>query len=327
MNRRRPLVASLFAAVLAATLALPVAAAPPYPVKPVKIVVPYPPGGSADLIGRMLADKLSKSLGQTVIVENKGGATGMIGSEFVARAEPDGYTLLIAIADTHAINPAVIARLAYDPVQDFAPVALLATQPFVLAVGPSTPAKNVAEYVAAAKARPGAITYASNGTGGLQHLAMELFGSAAGIRTLHVPYKGAAPALSDVMGGQVDSLFISLQGAGGNLKSGKLHALAITSSARLATSPDIPTFAESGYPKFQMQQWYGLLAPKGTPTGIVDKLSQEAKAAMNAPDVADKLRANGTEPVGSTPQQFQTFLAGEIAQWAAVAKANNIRAE
>jgi len=185
----------------------------------------------------------------------------------------------------------------------------------------------VTEFVANAKQNPGAITYASNGTGGLQHLAMELFGSAAGIKALHVPYKGAGPALSDVMGGQVDAIFISLQGAGSNLKGGKLRPLAITSPQRLAAAPEIPTFAESGYPQFHMQQWYGLLAPKGTPPAIIDKLNEHVKAAMNAGDVADKLRAAGTEPVGSSPLQFRDFLAGEIAQWAAVAKANNIRAE
>lgn len=298
-----------------------------YPTRVIRIVVPYPPGGSADLIGRMVAEKMSKSIGQPVIVENKGGATGAIGSEFVARADPDGYTLLVAIADTHAINPAVVPKLSYDPLKDFVPISLMATQPFVLAVGPSMQTKNIAEFVAIAKARPGAVTYASNGTGGLQHLAMELFSSAAGITTLHVPYKGAGPALTDVMGGQVNAIFISLQGGGSNLKTEKLRPLAITSANRLAVAPDIATFVESGYPKFQMSQWYGLLAPKGTPADIVDKLNQHVKLALTAPDVADKLKAAGTEPVGSTPEQFLTFLTNEIAQWASVAKANNIRLE
>jgi tripartite-type tricarboxylate transporter receptor subunit TctC len=320
MNRRQCLAA------LVAALALGCAHAAPadYPSKPVKIVVPYPPGGSADLIGRMVADKLSKSLGQPVIVDNKGGASGAIGSEFVAHADPDGYTLLIAIADTHAINPAVNPKLPYDAVKDFAPISLLATQPFVLAVGPKLPVGSVGEFVAKAKQSPGTVSYASNGTGGLQHLAMELFASAAGIKALHVPYKGAAPALSDVIGGQVDAIFISLQGAGGNFKGGKLKPLAITSAQRLASAPEIPTFAESGYPKFQMVQWYGILAPKGTPADLVDRLNQHVKAAINAPDVADKLRSNGTEPVGSSPKEFATFLNGEIAQWGNVARANSI---
>lgn len=312
----------------AIALALPAGAlAADFPTRTIKIVVPYPPGGSADLIGRMVAEKMAKSTGQPVIVENKGGATGAIGSEFVARADPDGYTLLIAIADTHAINPAVVPRLPYDPLKDFVPISLLATQPFVLAAGPAMPAKNIAEFVALAREKPGAITYASNGTGGLQHLAMELFSSAAGIKTLHVPYKGAGPALTDTMGGQVHSIFISLQGGGSNLKTDKLRPLAITSAARLAVAPEIPTFVESGYPGFQMSQWYGILAPRGTPADIIDKLNQHVKAAINASDVSDKLKAAGTEPVGSSPEQFLAFLTREIAQWASVAKANNIRLE
>lgn len=320
----------LFSALLcgaALASAVGAGAADDFPSKPLKIVVPYPPGGSADLIARMVAEKLGHSLHQSVIVDNKGGATGMIGSEYVARAEPDGYTLLLAIADTHAINPAVMSKLSYDPVKDFVPISLLATQPFVLAVGPKLPVKRLGEFVAAARANPGTVTYASNGVGGLQHLAMELFSSAAGIKTLHVPYKGAGPALADVMGGQVDSIFISLQGAGGNFKGGKLRPLAITSASRLAEAPDIPTFAESGYPKFQMYQWYGILAPKGTPPAIIDRLNRAVTAAILAPDVAAKLKASGTEPVGSTSDKFRSFLAGEIAQWGAVAKANNIHVE
>jgi len=312
---------------LAFVLVPAVHAADPYPSRPIKIVVPYPPGGSADLIGRMVADKMSKSIGQPTIVENKGGASGAIGSDFVAHAQPDGYTIAIAIADTHAINPAVNPKLPYDAQKDFVPISLLATQPFVLAVGPSVQARTLAEFVASAKQNPGKLTFASNGPGGLQHLAMELFAQIAGIKLLHVPYKGAAPALSDVIGGQVDAIFISLQGAGGNLTGGKLRALAITSPERLTVAPDIPTFAESGYPRFRMAQWYGLLAPKGTPADIVQKLNAEARAAMNAPDVAEKLKAVGTEPVGSSAEQFQTFLAGEIVQWAKVAKDNVIQIE
>jgi tripartite-type tricarboxylate transporter receptor subunit TctC len=326
MNRFRVVLSLLLCA--AATAIGPVAlAADPYPSRPVKLVVPYPPGGSADLIGRMVADKMTKSMGQPVVVENKGGASGAIGSEFVAHAQPDGYTLGIAIADTHAINPAVNPKLPYDAQKDFVPISLLATQPFVLAVGPNVKAQTLAEFVAAARQNPGKLTYASNGAGGLQHLAMELFAKQAGIKALHVPYKGAAPALSDVIGGQVDAIFISLQGAGGNLGGGKLRALAITSAKRLAVAPDIPTFAESGYPKFQMAQWYGLLAPKGTPADIVQKLNGEANAAMTSTDVADKLRAAGTEPVGSSAEQFRAFLAAEIAQWATVAREGNIQIE
>jgi len=296
-----------------------------FPSRPIKVVVPYPPGGSADLVGRMVADRMARSLGQPVLVENRGGASGAIGSDFVGRSAPDGYTLLVAISDTHAINPAVMGQLPYDPEKDFAPVSLMATQPFVLAVGRKSTATTLAEFVAAAKQKPGAVTYASNGKGGLQHLAMELFSRAAGIQSLHVPYKGAAPALQDVIGGQVEALFISLQGAGGNFASGSLRALAISAPHRLAVAPEVPTFAEAGYPNVTITQWYAMMAPKGTPPPIVDLLNRHVKMALASPDVADKLKASGTEPVGSSPEQMRTFLAAEIAKWAGVAKSVGVK--
>lgn len=298
-----------------------------FPSRPIKLVVPYPPGGSADLIGRMVAEKMTQSLGQPVVVDNKGGASGSIGSDFVSRAAPDGYTVGVAISDTHAINPAVMPQLPYDPQKDFVPVSLMATQPFVLAVGRRTTARTVAEFVAAAKQKPGTLTYASNGKGGLQHLAMELFGRAAGMEMLHVPYKGAGPALADVIGGQVDSLFISLQGAGSNFASGNLRSLAISAPHRLAVAPDLPTFAEAGFPNVTITQWYALMAPKGTPPQIVDKLNQHVKAALASPDVADKLKSAGTEPVGSSPEQMRTFLAAEVRKWGEVAKAVGVKLE
>jgi tripartite-type tricarboxylate transporter receptor subunit TctC len=298
-----------------------------YPNKPIHLVVPYPPGGSADLVGRMVAEKLGKSMGQPVVVDNKGGASGSIGSDFVARAAPDGYTLLVAISDTHAINPAVMANLPYDPQKDFVPVALMATQPMVLAVGRGMPARTLAEFVALARQKPRGVTYASNGKGGLQHLAMELFSRSAGIETLHVPYKGAGPAIADVIGGQVDALFISLQGAGSNIGSGNLRPLAVAAEKRLPVAAEIPTFAEAGYPQFAVTQWYGLMAPKGTPPEIVERLNREVKAAMEAPDISEKLRSAGTEPAGGSAEQFRGFLAGEIRQWAEVAKSVGARLE
>lgn len=310
-----------------ALLAASPATAETYPSKPITIVVPYPPGGSADLIGRMVAEKFSRSIGQTTIVENRGGGSGAIGSEIAARARPDGYTLLIAIADTHAINPAVNSKLNYDPKKDFAPISLLAVQPFALAVGPTVPVTTLADFIKLAKEKPGKLTYASNGAGGLQHLAMELLSPVAGISALHVPYKGAAPALSDVMGGHVDAIFISLQGAGSNFQTGKLRPLAITSAKRLDVAPEIQTFTEAGYPAFQVQQWYGLLAPRGTPADIIAKLNEHAAAAMKAQDVSEKLLSSGTEPRGTSAAEFTTFLDREIAQWADVAKTNNIKIE
>ena len=314
------------ALLLAAALAsLPALAQDKFPGRPLRLVVPYPPGGSADLVGRMVAEKMTQSLGQPVVVDNKGGASGSIGSDFVARSAPDGYTLLVAISDTHAINPAVMGQLPYDPQKDFVPVSLMATQPFVLAVGRKVTAANLAGFVAAAKQKPGSVTYASNGKGGLQHLAMELFSRSAGIQTLHVPYKGAAPALQDVIGGQVDALFISLQGAGGNFSAGNLRALAISAPHRLAVAPDVPTFAEAGFPNVTITQWYAMMAPKGTPPAIVDLLSQHVKMALSAPEVADKLKSAGTEPVGGTPEQMRTFLAGEIRKWGDVAKSVGVK--
>ncbi|MDR3536437.1 MAG: tripartite tricarboxylate transporter substrate binding protein [Acetobacteraceae bacterium] len=328
MNLSRRALFPMLGGALGCTLAArPAAAADEYPNKSVRLIVPYPPGGSADLIARFVSDKLSRSLGQTVIVENKGGASGAIGSEYVARARPDGYTILMTTSDTLAINPAVFARLPYDPQKDFAPITLLAVQPFVLAVGPSVKAADFGAFIQAAKDKPGTVSFASNGAGGVQHLAMELLASAAGIKALHVPYNGAGPALSDVMGGHVDALFISLQGAGGSLKSGQLRALAITSPERLAIAPDVPTFAELGYASFHVQQWYGLVAPRATSAPVIARLNEQAAAGILASDVADKLKAAGTEPVGGSPDAFRTFLASEIVQWSDVAKANNIRIE
>jgi len=321
----RCLRAALGAVVLVAGLSAPVLAADDYPNRPVHLVVPYPPGGSADLIGRMLAEKLSRGLGQTVVVENKGGASGTIGTESVARAQPDGYTLLIGISDTHAINPAVFARLNYNPQRDFTPISLLAVQPFALAVGPTVKAKTLAGFVEEAKSRATPMSFASNGVGGLQHLAMESFAALAGIKALHVPYKGAAPALTDVMGGHVDATFISLQGAGGNIKTDQLRALAITAPKRLANAPDIPTFAESGYATFTVDQWYGFFAPGKLPPALVAKLNGLAKEAMTSQDIVDKLVAVGTQPSPGTPEQFADFLQKEIAKWADVAKKNNVK--
>jgi tripartite-type tricarboxylate transporter receptor subunit TctC len=325
MQRRTALF--LLAAAVQALGAAPAAQAADYPAKPIHIVVPYPPGGSADLIGRMVGERLAQSLGQPVVVDNKAGASGSIGSDAVARAAPDGYTLLVAISDTHAINPAVMPRLPYDPQKDFAPVALMATQPMLLAVGRNMPARTLGELVELARQKPGSLTYASNGKGGLQHLAMELFSRAAKTKLLHVPYKGAGPALSDVIGGQVDALFISLQGAGSNVAAGNLRPLAVAAERRLAALPGVPTLAEAGYPGLAITQWYGLMAPAGTPADIVARLNREVNAVLASHEVAEKLKAAGTEPAGGSPEQFRGFLAGEARRWAEVAASVGARLE
>lgn len=309
---------------IGALLAPPAWAAENYPSETVTIVVPYPPGGSADLIGRMLADKLSESLGATVIVDNRGGASGAIGSEYAARSNPDGHTILIGIADTHAINPAVSTNLPYDPVEDFEPISLLATQPFILAVGAATEAQTLEDFIAEARANPGEAFYASNGTGGMQHLAMELFAPMAGIEVSHVPYPGSGPALADVAGGHVESIFISLQAGGGNFAAGTLRPLAISSAERLNEAPDLPTFTELGYPEFQIQQWYGAFVPAGTPADIVELLNEHVSSAMLSEDITAQLGAAGTQTVGGTPEEFRAFLEGEIALWDEVATTNEI---
>jgi tripartite-type tricarboxylate transporter receptor subunit TctC len=313
-------------AAAAVALFVPLAAqAQEFPSKPITLVVPYPPGGSADLIGRVLADKLGNRLGQAIVVENRGGAAGAIGSESVARANADGYTLLIGISDTHAIGPAVNPALPYDAEADFAPVSLLAIQPLNLAVGATSGITSLAEFVERAKADPGKVTYASNGIGGIQHLAMELFSTQAGIETLHIPYPGAGPAITDVIGGHVNGLFISYQAAGSHIEAGNLTALAVSSEERLDALPDTPTFAEAGFAEFQANQWYGLFAPAGTPEDIVQKLAEESAAVMSDTEVAQPLLDAGTRPIGGTPQEFTTFLGEQIGTWKGVAQQANIK--
>lgn len=243
----------------------------------------------------------------------------------MSRAPADGYTLLMALSDTHAINPAVMSHLPYDAVKDFATISLLATQPMLLVVGQKMGVNTLAEFVAAAKRKPGSVTFASNGKGGLQHLAMELFGRSAGIKMLHIPYKGTAPALTDVIGGQVDSVMISLQGAGGNLSSGGLKAIAAAAEKRLPVAPEIPTFAESGYPQTIVSQWYGLMAPKGTPAAVIELINKHVRAALDTLDVASKLRAAGTEPAGGSPEAFRKFQLAELQKWSEVAKSVGVR--
>jgi len=322
MTLPRQLLRILLSCILACAT---VATAADYPTQPIRIVVPWVAGGFTDVLGRLLAEKMTKTMGQPVIVENKAGATGGIGSEFVSRAAPDGYTLLLTTSDAlvwnvnvakaHASDPAANAKPTYDPVQDFTQVVLIGTQPVLLFVGSEVPARTLSEFVAMARAKPGAVSFGSSGEGSAVHLGMEMFSAAAGIKLNHVPYKGINPALLDVIGGQVQSLFISLQGAGGYIKAGKLRPLAITSLTRSALAPEVPTLAESGYPNFQLTLWYGLAGPKGMPADIVDKLNKAVKAALNEPDVRERLTAGNTTVIGSTPDESRTFLVNETAKW------------
>jgi len=295
--------------------------------------VSYPPGSDTDSIARMLAERLSQRLNQPVIVDNKPGAGGTLGNSFVSRAAPDGYTLLlttsdalvwnVGLAEAYAHDRAANQAPTYDPVKDFTQVVLMGTQPVLLAVGADVPAKNLSEFVAMAKVKPGAVTYGSSGEGTAVHLAMEMFSSAAGIKMVHVPYKGINPALLDVLGGQVQAILISVQGAGGNLKTGKLRPLAITSLTRSPLVPDVPTIAESGYPNFQLTLWYGIAGPKGMPPDVVDKLNRAIKAALAEPDVRDKLLGGNTTPVGSTPDEARVFVVNETQRWGQAVKSAN----
>jgi tripartite-type tricarboxylate transporter receptor subunit TctC len=322
----------LCAALAPALHVAPARAAADFPSQPIHIVVPWTAGGFTDVLGRMIAEKMTRSLGQPVVVDNKPGASGGIGSEYVSRAAPDGYTLLLTtsdalvynvnVAESHALNPAANAKPPYDAIRDFTQVTLMGTQPVLFAVGGDVPARNVAEFVAMAKAKPGAVSYGSSGEGSAVHLAMEMFSTAAGIKMIHVPYKGINPALMDVLGGQVQALFISVQGAGGNLKTGKLRALAITSTSRSPLVPDVPTMAEAGYPNFQLTLWYGLAGPKGMPQDVVDKLNEAAKAALASPDVREKLVSGNTQPIGSTQEEARAFLASETAKWSQAVRAS-----
>ena len=301
-----------------------------WPTQPIKLVVPWAAGGFTDVFGRIMAEKLSKSLGQPVIVENKPGASGGIGSEQVSRAAPDGYTLLlhtsdtlvwnIGMADAYASDPGANQKPPYDPLRDFTHVSLMGTQPVLFLVGSQVPANTLAEFVAMAKAKPGTVSYGSSGEGTAVHLAMESFSTQAGIKMIHVPYKGINPALMDVLAGQVNALFLSVQGAGGNIQNGKLKPLGITSLQRSPLVPNVPTIAESGYPEFQLTLWYEIVGPKGLPPDIVDKLNKAIKAALAEPDVKEKLVSGNTTVVGGTPDEARAFVAAETTRWNAAVK-------
>ena len=301
-------------AVLAAT-----ASAQGYPAKPVKVVVPYPPGGPTDIVARVVSQKLSEQTGQQFLVENRPGAGGNIGAEAVAKAPADGYTLLVATT-AHAINPSLFKSLSYQLLKDFVPVSQLTSGPLVIVVNPALPAKNVAELIALAKAKPGTLNFASSGNGQSTHLSAELFSSMAGIKMNHVPYKGSAPALTDVMGGQAALMFDTMLSAMPHVKSGKLRALAVTSAKRSPAAPDLPTVAESGLPGYEAIAWNNLLAPAGTPRDVIAKLSAELKKVLDQPDVKERFAAQGFAAAWTTPEASTAFMQSEVDKWAKVVK-------
>ncbi len=289
-----------------------------YPTRPIKIVVPQSAGGGADILARTVAQKLSEAWGQSVVVDNRPGAAGIIGTELVAKAPPDGYTLVMGAISTHAINRALYKTLPYDPVKDFAPVALVASAPLLVVVHPSVPVNSMRELIALAKAKPGQLFFASAGSGNSTHLAGELFKSMANVDLVHVPYKGATPAESDLIGGQVAVMFTSILSGLPHVKAGKMKALAVTSARRSSIAPDLPTVAESALPGYDVDPWYGLFAPASTPRAIVDKLNREVARILTLPDVKQRFAALGAEPGSGTPQQFGAFVDAEIAKWSKV---------
>ena len=320
----------VFLLALAAAWPAPCAAQSGYPSKPVRFIVPSSPGGGTDIIARAIALKLSEAFGQQVVVDNRPGAGQMIGIELAAKSPADGHTILMA-ASTLAINPVMFKKVAYDPVRDFAPVTQAASLPNVLVVHPSLQAASLAELLALARQRPGQVAYASAGIGTSPHMSVELLKSMTGIDLVHVPYKGTAPGVVDLLAGQVSVMAPNVLTALPYIKAGRLRALAVTSAKRSDALPDVPTIAEagaeSGLSGYESAQWYGVLAPAGTPAEIVNRLYGEVARALRAGDVRERLAADGAEPVGSTPAEFAAFIRAEIEKWARVAKAARIRPE
>ena len=316
----------LLAALLLGCLPLMAAAQGAYPHKPIRMIVPYPPGGPTDVLGRIVAQKLSESLGQQVVVEYRPGASGMIGAELVAKAAPDGYTLLTN-ASIHVINPSLYPKMNFDALRDFAPVSLIAQVPLILVVNPGLPVKSVQELIALGKAEPNRLNFGSSGNAAAPHLAGESFKIATGIQMQHVPYKGSAPARTDLIGGQVQLIFDSMPSAMPHVKSGKIRALAVTTAKRSPTVPELPTIAESGVPGFDISTWYGVWAPAGTPKDIVNKVSAEIAKALQQPAVRERLAALGAEPVGNTPEEFAAYCQSELAKWSKIVRESGARAD
>lgn len=298
-----------------------------YPDRAIRLVVPFPAGGGVDIVTRILAAELTDKLGQQVVVDNRAGASGILGSEFVAKAAPDGYTLLMGNVATHAVNPSLYRKLSYDPLKDFSPVSRVAEVPEMLLVHPSVPATTVKELIAFAKTRPGELTFGSAGNGTPPHLAAELFKSMAKINIVHVPYKGTPPAMTDLMGGHITMIFSNILSALPPVNANKLKALGVTSRKRARVAPNIPTIAESGLPGFEEYSWYGVLAPAGTPSAIVTKLNGAIVQSLKSPTIVERLLQQGAEINTSSPAEFRDFIAVEIERYAKIIKSSGLRVE
>ena len=299
-----------------------------YPTKPVHFVVPYPAGGYYDLLARVIGAKLSENWGQPVLVENRVGANGMVGTDFVAKSAPDGYTIIMGGIGPFGISPGLYTKMAYDPVRDFAPVIHVASAPNVLVVHPSVNARSVKELIALARSQAGALTFSSAGSGSSQHLSGEMFDSMVGVKMTHVPYKGSAPSITAVLGGQVSLLFGTMADVVTHIRAGKLRALAVTSARRIPALPDVPTMIEAGVPGYEATAWFGVFAPAATPNDLVVKLNQDIGRILQMPDVLERISQQGSaEIIGGTPEQYGAFARAEIAKWAKVVKDSGAKAD
>ena len=319
----------LLAAALIAVFGLSAApaSAQDYPSRPITLVVPFPPGGSTTIVGRIVADKMSETLGQTIVLDNRGGAGGTVGSRAVAKTAPDGYTILLGYTGTLAIGPTLYGNVGYDPRKDFEPIGRIGTAPNTLVVHPSLPVHSVAELIAYAKANPGKVNYGSAGIGTVSHVCGEYFGTVAGVSLVHIPYKGTGPAITDLLGGHIPMAFAPVPATHENAKAGKLRMLAVTSAVRSALLPEVPTIAEATLPGFEAVLRYGLVAPAGTPAAIIERLNAALNAALKSDDVRARLAIEGAEPLPSTPAEYAADIDREETQWSKVVKASGAKAE
>ena len=322
MSRTRPLARLVFAFVCLGLFVMPAAAE--YPARIVKFVVPQTPGGATDVFARKFAQVLSERWGQPVVVENRAGAGGVVGTDVVAKSAPDGYTLLVTYAGSQAINASLYPKIPFDTVKDFQTIATLAVTPFILIAHQKLPVKDLAEFIALARARPDVLTYASSGNGSVNHLLGEMLKAESGIKMLHVPYRGVAPAITDVIGGQVDSAFSSVPSVLQMVQNGNVRALAVSSARRIAIAPDIPTIAESGFPGFDVNPWWGILAPAGIDMAIVRKINSDVESILRTRDMIDFLAAQGAEPLITSPDAFLKILQADVVRWDKVVKSSGV---
>ena len=321
----------LFAAVVAVALGLTDgvdrAAAQGFPNRTITLVIPFAPGGSTSIVGRVIADKMSQLLGQSIVVDNRPGAGGTVGTKYVAKSDPDGYTLLLGYTGTLAIGPSLYRNVGYDPRRDFAPIGMIGNAPSTLVVHPSFPARSVAELIAYAKANPGKVNFGSAGTGSVNHITGEYFARAAGITLVHIPYKGTGPALTDLLGGHIPMALAPIPATYANVAAGLLRALAVTGKTRSGLMPDVPTLAESGLPGFEASLYYGLVAPAGTPRPVIDRLNTELRAALASDEVKKQLAQDGTEITPDTPEDYADFIDRDERKWSELVKASGVERE